>query len=74
VGKILSISVLIIDYGFKSTMLWENIPMMLRGRSIDLIGLNPSDWTKYVRVADRIFRPKRGQKGSCHESAKEVSA
>jgi hypothetical protein len=36
------------------------------------VGLNPSDWTKYVRVADRIFRPEMGQKGSCHENPKEV--
>ena len=35
-------------------------------------GLNPLDWTKCVRVSNRIFSPERGQKGSCHENTKKV--
>jgi len=41
---------------------------------VESIGLNPTDWTSYVRVADRIFSPERGRKGSCHENPKEVSS
>ena len=39
---------------------------------IDHCGVNPSRWTNYVRVTDRILGPGQGRKGSCHEKAAVV--
>ena len=36
------------------------------------VGVNPSRWTNYVRVTDRILGPGQGRKGSCHEKAAVV--